>query len=796
MRKPESELMSVGHIEINATEFTAEVHSDDLPILATRNLVLFPGVTYPINIVRKLSRDMAEEAERLKLAVGIVCQNDPEIDNPALSDLCSYGVVAQVLKVLTLPDDSCLAIVHAREKIRIDGPGAGVVMPGALSATVTAVRESAPRQGEALLNLMTALHDTLESLTQKRGGHPMSQMMMDPEMLRRNPTLYINHVATVAPVDTGVKMSLLAQDRVRTRGEKLLEEFAAMEQKAEIMETVRERARQAMGERQKSAFLEMEMEEIRRELYGDNDDDSARLHDKIESLAATDEVKAALMREWRKLGKLNPQSPDYQVQMTYIDTVTDMPWGVYSDSDFDFARAESMLNATHSGLDKVKERVIEQMAMMKHSPDGHAPILCLVGPPGVGKTSLGQSIADAMGRKFRRVSLGGLHDESEIRGHRRTYIGAMPGRIADALRRAGTSNPVIMLDEIDKVGADYKGDPSAALLEVLDPEQNNRFHDNYVDIDFDLSKVMFITTANTLGTLSQPLRDRMEVVELSGYSTEEKIEIALEHLYPTMLREFSLTESDVKFSVAALNGIIDNYTAESGVRQLQKRMAAVMRKCVLAKVSGREFPREVLPEHLRGLLGVEPVSRDKYGTDGIAGVVTGLAWTAAGGEILFIEAVLTPGKGEQLSLTGNLGDVMKESAAIARRYVQAHAADFGIDAQLMKERDIHIHVPEGAIPKDGPSAGITMTTAIVSALTGRPVREHVAMTGEMTLRGKVLPVGGIKEKILAAKRAGVKEIIMSADNRKNIEEIKAEYVDGLKFHFVTSVHEVTDIALA
>lgn len=787
---------TVGHLEISGGEFKAAFSLSDVPVLPTRNLVLFPGVTYPINIVRKSSLQLVEKAGKLDIALAVVCQKDPDNENPGIDDIEEYGVLVQVLKVLPLPDDSSLAIVQAGKKVKITGPGEGLVVDNALSAQIEIVTESKPRAGKPMEMLIDALKQAVTTAT-KRAGHPLGQMMFDNIIYTQNPQLAINSIATGVPFDTKDKVEMLTLNSTKARCERLLELFAAMEQRDKLVESLRQRAGEAMDARRRNAFLESEMEVIRQELYGDADEEVDAMRRKIDETIWPDEgTRNRIEREMRKMTRLNPQSPDYQVQLSYLETVLDLPWGKQSSqAPIDLDQAEQTLNEHHYGLTKVKERVLEQLALIEHAPSGRAPILCLVGPPGVGKTSLGQSIADAMGRKFQRVSLGGLHDESEIRGHRRTYIGAMPGRIIEAIRHAGTMDPIIMLDEIDKVGADYKGDPAAALLELLDPEQNCRFHDNYIDIDFDLSKVTFITTANTLSTLSQPLLDRMEVVSLSGYSAEEKIEIAKRHIYPRLLADMGLQASDINFTDEALMAIIQDYTSESGVRRLQKEMAAAMRKCVRAKAAGRDFDPSVTPERLHDLLGVAPMSRDRFGTDGMPGVVTGLAWTAAGGEVLYIEALAMKGKGDQLSLTGNLGDVMKESASIARRYVIAHADELGITPEAIAERDIHIHVPEGAIPKDGPSAGITMATAIASALSGRPVRQGVAMTGELTLRGRVLPVGGIKEKMLAARRAGVKEIYISEDNRRNVEEIDEVYRRDLTFHYVTSVTDVIKAAL-
>ncbi len=785
-------MVSVGHIEIKQTEFNARVNLESLPVLPTRNLVLFPGIMFPINLVRETSRKLAEYAERIGMGIAVVCQRDEAVSVPKIDDLFEYGVVAQVVKVIPLPNDTAIAMVMtAPQKIHIDGLGEPG-MTDALTVRASYIQESKSRMTANLrvkVDLAeTIMHEIVEQLSVPNINLPESGDSAN------NVESVINTICTTAPIPVKTRCMMLAANGLRERSDMLVDALLKQKETFRVRAEIEEGARQRMSQRQRNAILETQMEQIREELYGEGNEVST-LREKLAALNVTDETRATIEREISKLEHLNPQSPDFQTQHSYLETVLDLPWGVISDSKADFGHAEDELNATHSGLEKVKERVLEQLAMLIHSPHAHSPIICLVGPPGVGKTSLGQSIASALGRKFRRVSLGGMHDESEIRGHRRTYIGAMPGRIIDAIRRSGTMNPVIMLDEIDKLGQDYKGNPSAALLEVLDPEQNVKFHDNYIDLDFDLSNVLFITTANTLSTIDAPLLDRMEVITLSGYSAQEKIEIARKHLLPTLRKEMGLEADEVPVSDETISAIIDNYTSESGVRQLQKRLAAILRKYIRSKVSKKDFDTPVKPESLRDLLGVETNSHDKYSTDAIPGVVTGLAWTAAGGEILFIEAVLTPGKGDgHLTLTGNLGDVMKESAAIAHRYVKAHASELGISEDMLN-RDLHIHVPEGAIPKDGPSAGITMTTAIVSAMTGRPARERIAMTGETTLRGKVLPVGGIKEKILAAKRAGITEIILCKENERHIKEVKPEYIEGMTFSYVSTINEVISRAL-
>lgn len=788
---------TIEHIEITPDGAPATVNLDCLPILATRNLVLFPNLVFPITLVRETSRKIAQTAYDKNISIGIFCQRNPEEPEADYVNLYPEGVLAEVVRIIPLPDDSAIAMVRSHQHIRLIRYNKNPEFPMAIGATVETVKEAKVRPDNYFFYVLNECRELTSKL--QEGGPEGVSIGVHHEGEPGSNTDYameVNLLCTNAPLKIEERYELLTIAGIRKRLEQLSAFLYQRKEQRKISEEIEKRAQQAMAERGRNQYLECQLQEIRNELYGDEDEEMDSLYKEIEDLLLDTQTENLLKKEFRKLTKLNPQSPDYQTQFAYLKTVTELPWNKTTEDNTDFAAAEAELNGSHFGMEKVKERVLEQLAMMFHSPETHAPILCLVGPPGVGKTSLGESIARAMGRKFQRVSFGGLHDESEIRGHRRTYIGAMPGRIIESIRRAGSANPVIMLDEIDKIGDSYKGDPSAALLEVLDPEQNSKFHDNYIDIDFDLSRVMFITTANTLSTISAPLLDRMEIIEISGYSAEEKRVIALDHLLPALRKSMNLTEAESRIAPETIDAIIADYTAESGVRKLQKLLASILRKRVRAKVSKKRFPNPVKPEDLHELLGVAPISRDRYGTGNVPGVVTGLAWTAAGGEILFIECILTPGKEKGvLSLTGNLGDVMKESASIAYRYVLAHAADFAIAPERLTS-DVHIHVPEGAIPKDGPSAGITMTTAIVSALSGRPVRENVAMTGEMTLRGKVLPVGGIKEKILAAKRAGIKEIIMCKDNQRNVEEIKAEYIQGLTFHYVTTVDEVIRLALA
>ena len=696
-----------------------------------------------------------------------------------------------------MPDGTQTAIVRAAGKFKILGRGQGVAMPEAtISAKVKPIIEVQPKNSDnEFVALCEAINSAINRMRQQAAeGQHIHDMFMNMVQESSDSVDRINIIATHINFDIAFKMKMLAMYRIKERAIALYEEIVRHEEMMRITESVNQRARESFDEQQRRVFLQRQMEAIDQELNGDDNEVTA-LRERVSQKTMPEKVVKHIEKELNKLERLSPQSPDYNVQYTYLDILIDLPWGVESALHDDFEEARLILDNNHYGLDKIKERVLEQIAVLMHNPKGNAPILCLVGPPGVGKTSLGQSIADALGRRFQRVSLGGLHDEAEIRGHRRTYIGAMPGRIIEAIRRAGTVNPVLLLDEVDKLGADYKGDPSSALLEVLDPEQNCRFHDNYIDVDFDLSKVLFIATANTLAGLQQPLIDRMEVIDLSGYIVEEKVEIATRHLIPGIFKDLNLSNEDFSFSNDALIGIIENYTSESGVRQLEKNLSSIARKVILRKLSGKPYPAEIQRSDLRDFLGVEKITKDKYEGNEYTGVVTGLAWTAVGGEILFIESSLSAGKGEKLTLTGNLGDVMKESAMIAFEYVKSHAEQIGIDPTMFEKYNIHIHVPEGAIPKDGPSAGITMATSIASIFTQRKVRAKLAMTGEITLRGKVLPVGGIKEKMLAAKRAGITDVILSRENINNVEEIEEKYREGLTFHFVDNIQEVLALAL-
>ncbi len=786
-------IISLGQIEINPDKYGAEPDSDALPILPTQNLVLFPGVSTPLSLVRLQAKHLARMAYEKCVPVGIVCQLNPDDDDVTLDRLQHYGVVADVLKVFELPDGQHTALIRARDKFEVLGESEAVVPEARIMAKVSLIKEAKPRSND---KTFPAIVKAVKEMTVK-----LLENMEGMQDLMHNVTNYpdsvglINLICSQAPFPSEKKGELLAESNIKERGRMLLTLLTEHERMQQVAQKIQSIARDNFEQNQRQAFLQQQMEAIRQELYGEADDDREALSKRAVGVAFTEAAAKVFAKELDKLSRINPQSPDYAVQYSYLETLVELPWQKYSKLNTDLELARKTLDVDHYGLRKVKERILEQIAVLMNNPSGNAPILCLVGPPGVGKTSLGQSIAAALGRSYQRVSLGGLHDEAEIRGHRRTYIGAMPGRIIDAIKRAGDSNPVLLLDEVDKIGSDFKGDPSAALLEVLDPEQNCHFHDNYIDVDYDLSKVLFIATANTLSTLSQPLLDRMEIIDLAGYLPEEKVEIALRHILPGLRKENLLGSKEVNVTPEAVAMIVEKYTSESGVRQLEKELSKIVRKVILAKMLGKKVPSKIQPKHLKEFLGVEKFSKDRYEGNEFAGVVTGLAWTAVGGEILFIESSLSGIKGDKLTLTGNLGNVMKESASIALQYVKSHAAEIGIEEELFEKYQLHLHVPEGAIPKDGPSAGITMATSIASAFTRRKIRPRLAMTGEITLRGKVLPVGGIKEKILAAKRAGITDIILSSENRKDIDEIDAIYVDGLTFHYVNTVMEVLAIAL-
>ncbi|MDR3251199.1 MAG: endopeptidase La [Tannerella sp.] len=766
---------------------------DTLPILPIRNMVLFPGVALPVVAGRAKSMRVMREAAKKHSYLGVCCQKDSATDEPGFNELYQVGTIAEVMRVLEMPDGSTTVILQGKKRFILKSI---VKTDPYLIGEIEQYEETRPKKPDREYE---ALASTIKDLTIK-----MLSFTYDPPRdlifsIRNNQNnLYlINFSACNVLVDADIKQELLNLSDLKDRAYRLLFLLNREYELVELKASIHMKTHEDINKQQKEYYLQQQIKAIQKELGGDNisDIEIDELRESAKKKKWSKEVAEIFEKELVKLERLSPQLPDYSLQIQYIQTIIDLPWNEFSKSNINLKRAERILNRDHYGMDKVKERIIEHLAVLKLKNDLRSPIICLYGPPGVGKTSLGKSIAEALKRKYVRVSLGGLHDEAEIRGHRRTYIGAMAGRIIQNIVKAGKSNPVFVLDEIDKVGNDFNGDPASALLEALDPEQNERFHDNYLDIDFDLSKVMFIATANSLNTISQPLLDRMELIEVSGYIAEEKMHIAQKHLIPKQMEANGVKERNLKFDKRSIRLIIDSYTHESGVRELEKKLAKVMRKIARRIASDETVPSVIMPENIREYLGIEEYSPDKYQGNEYAGVVTGLAWTAAGGEILFVETSLSKSKGSKLTITGNLGDVMKESAVIALEYVHSHADRFGIDESMFEDRNVHVHVPEGAIPKDGPSAGITMVTSLVSAFTKRKVRNNLAMTGEITLRGKVLPVGGIKEKILAAKRADIKHIILSEDNKKDISEIKNEYIQGLTFLYVSDIMQVVDHAL-
>ncbi|MDR1381200.1 MAG: endopeptidase La [Tannerella sp.] len=766
-----------------------------LPILPLRNMVLFPGVAMPVIAGRVKSMRLIRDAVKKKKFIGVCCQKDPAIDEPGQEDLYGVGVIAEIMRVLEMPDGTTTVILQGRKRFSLK---AIVGTDPYLTGKIEQLEDTRPKKQDRELE---ALASTIKDLTVK-----MLSSTMDPPRdlifsIRNNQNILylINFSSCNIIMEADVKQELLAINDLKDRAYRLLFILNREYQLIELKASIQMKTHEDINRQQKEYFLQQQIKAIQKELGSDNinDIEIGELREKAKKKKWTKEVGEIFEKEIVKLERLNPQSPDYSVQMQYAQTIMSLPWSECSRDNFNLKRAGRILNRDHYGMDKVKERIIEHLAVLKLKQNLRSPIICLYGPPGVGKTSLGKSVAEALNRKYVRMSLGGLHDEAEVRGHRRTYIGAMAGRVIENIRKAATSNPVFVLDEIDKVGNDFKGDPASALLEVLDPEQNEHFHDNYLDIDYDLSKVLFIATANSLNTISQPLLDRMELIEVSGYIAEEKMQIALKHLIPKQMDAHGIPDGEIKFDKQAVRLIIDSYTRESGVRELEKKIAKVMRKVArrIADVDGTAIPPVITTALVREYLGAEEYSPDRYQGNEYAGVVTGLAWTAVGGEILFVETSLSRCKGQNLTVTGNLGDVMKESAVIAMEYVRSHAGALGIDEAMFEDRNVHIHVPEGAIPKDGPSAGITMVTSLVSAFTRRKIRNNLAMTGEITLRGKVLPVGGIKEKILAAKRAGIKHIILSDENRKDIGEIKEEYLKGLTFIHASDIMQVINAAL-
>ncbi len=761
---------------------------DTLPILPLRNTVLFPGVIIPINIGRDKSLQLIRDSYKQNAMIGVIAQKDTNTENPTMNDLYKIGTVASILKILEMPDGTTTAIIQGKKRFELED----ILYdePYHVGKIRTQKEESLPENDPEYNAISESLKDMAGKIVKYSSNIPNEAGFALKNI--ESMLFLINFISSNTDIDYRNKQELLEIDNLKQRAIKLLEILSKQVSLLELKNDIQKKVKMDIDKQQREYFLHQQMKTIQDELGGNPIDEEIQ---ELEELANHKEwnknVREIFNKELNKLKRLNPAAPDYSVQSNYLREMLDLPWNHCSTDNLDLNHAKKILDADHFGLEKVKERILEYLAVLKLKADMKSPILCLYGPPGVGKTSLGKSIAKAINREFVRMSLGGLHDESEIRGHRKTYIGAMPGRILQNIKKAGTSNPVFILDEI---GTDFRGDPQSALLEVLDPEQNGNFHDNFLDIDYDLSKVMFIATANDLSTIAPPLRDRMEIIEVSGYLLEEKREIAKRHLIPKQLENHGIKAENVTIPDDIIDLVIEKYTRESGVRSLDMTIAKLMRHVARKVAANKKFTITFDEAKIKEYLGSPIFSREEYQGNELPGVVTGLAWTAAGGEILYIESSYSKGKGH-LSLTGNLGDVMKESATLALEYIKSHADEIGIEEKTLEENDIHIHVPAGAVPKDGPSAGITMVTALVSSLTGRKVKKAIAMTGEITLRGKVLPVGGIREKILAAKRAGIKEIILCSQNKTDIDDIKKEYLKGLKFHYVDSIAEVLKTAL-
>ena len=774
-------------------------HEDTLPVLPLRNLMLFPGVVGSVTVGRASSLKVVTQSMKRGELIAVFTQKDASVEEPAASDLYQQGVVARVMRTIDLPNGHTAAILQSYGPLLLDSLKRRKPY---YRADVTSLEETVyDETDKEFAVLVDACRDAVVRFLKLSDVQRADESAFAVKNIS-HPVFLINFICVNMAFSLDERYELFLEHDLKRRAFKLLQLLNRECQFAQLKHEIQEQTREELDQQQKEFFLHQQIKNIQSELGEDENGDVADLEEKASRLVFPEKVEAVFRRELEKLKRINPQVPDYNVQLNYLQTIVSLPWGIHTDDNLNIRNAERILNRDHYGMEKVKERILEHLATLRYRKTDKAPILCLYGPPGVGKTSLGKSIAEALGRKYMRISLGGIHDEAEIRGHRRTYVGAMPGRIIKGIAKAESSNPLFVLDEIDKVSENnYNGDPHSALLEVLDPEQNNAFHDNYLDLDFDLSKVFFIATANSLQTIPRPLLDRMEVIEVEGYLTEEKKEIARRHLVPKEQKDFDFGEqARLKFTPAAIEYIIERYTRESGVRQLEKQINKIFRKVAYLTSTSDDDTMPyagsaVKPADIEQLLGKPLFSRDKYQGNKYAGVVTGLAWTAVGGEILFIETGVSRSKGGKLTLTGNLGDVMKESAVLALEYIKAHADTLGLDYRVFDHWGVHVHVPEGATPKDGPSAGITIATSIASALTQRKVRDHLAMTGEITLRGRVLPVGGIKEKILAAKRAGITDILISEENRKDVQDINERYVEGLTFHFVEDVQDVLRFAL-
>ncbi|MFT4611257.1 MAG: ATP-dependent Lon protease [Glaciecola sp.] len=773
-------------------EINNEVLPETLPILSLRNTVLFPGVVIPITAGRDKSIKLINDANKGSKVIGVVSQKDENVEDPGAKDIFKTGTVARILKVLKMPDGNTTVIIQGKKRFEIQEV---VSEDPYMTATIKDVKEAKPAVDN---KEFTAIIDSIKDISLqiiKDSPNIPSEASFAIKNIESNSFL-VNFVSSNMNLSVKEKQELLEINDLKERALATLKYMNVEVQKLELKNDIQSKVQSDMNQQQREYFLHQQMKTIQEELGGgvSSGEEIEDMHIRAKSKKWDDKVKEHFEKELSKMRRMNPQVAEYSIQRNYLDLFLDLPWNEFSKDKFDLKRAMKILDRDHYGLDDVKKRIIEYLAVLKLRNDMKSPILCLYGPPGVGKTSLGKSIAEALGREYVRMSLGGLRDEAEIRGHRKTYIGAMPGRIIQSLKKAGTSNPVFVLDEIDKLSNSHQGDPSSALLEVLDPEQNSEFHDNFLEMGYDLSKVMFIATSNSLNTIQPALLDRMEMINVTGYTIEEKVEIGKRHLLPKQLKEHGLTDKHLKVAKPQLEKVVEGYTRESGVRGLEKQIAKLVRHAAKNIAMEEDYNLKVTNEDVIQVLGAPRLERDKYENNDVAGVVTGLAWTRVGGDILFIESILSRGKGN-LTITGNLGKVMKESATIAMEYIKANAEEFGIDPEVISKYNVHIHVPEGATPKDGPSAGVTMLTSLVSLFTQRKVKKSLAMTGEITLRGKVLPVGGIKEKILAAKRARIKEILLCEDNKRDIDEIKPEYLKGLTFHYVKDMSDVLKLAL-
>ncbi|MCM1110362.1 MAG: endopeptidase La [Clostridium sp.] len=791
-------IVSIGKVDISDRP-VRKTDPENLLILPALETVIFPGVAIPITMSRPESKQLAKYAYENNLPIGVICQSPKAGDRypDSADELLSIGTVCQVAHLAKIFGDTETALISAlpRQRFKIDElRPASERVDGMLSARVTILPERkasvTDKNFPIVCNEIFQIIKRLDNGDNDGMPNWTDQITQLPDNEAR-----INFICTQSSLQLGQKIALLSDNTLKQRANRLLEYLYQYDEMSGVLQHIKDQARESLSENQRRTILQHHYDAMHRELFGDDTDDIQTLSQKADDASMPTHAREIFDRELKKLDRFSPSNPDYAILQSYLDTVASLPWNRKTELNTDFARAREILDSDHYGMKAVKERILEQLALVMRNRGVHSPIVCLVGAPGVGKTSIGRAMAEATGRKYQRISLGGVHDESEIRGHRRTYIGAMMGRIMAAIQKSGVNNPLLMLDEIDKLSRDIKGDPAAALLEVLDPEQNSTFHDNYIDIDFDLSDVLFVATANTLDTLPRPLLDRMEIIEMPGYLPEEKIEIARRHLIPKIRGRYSLDQSEFDLGDNAIDYIIRHYTAESGVRQLEKRLAEAARKTLLRKMSGEDGPA-AMPmdaQAVREILGLETYTPEDDDTKTPLGVATGLAWTAVGGETLQIETSISQAKAPKLTLTGNLGNIMKESAMISLQYIRANAELLGIDSGVFENNEIHIHVPEGAVPKDGPSAGITITSALVSLLTGRPIRRGIAMTGEMTLRGKVLPVGGIKEKILAAKRIGITDIYLSRRNRRHIEDIEPSLLDGLTFHYIDTYDDLLTI---